>query len=81
MRVRRPGSASGWSGYAWLKEGGRDVWLQTSSISSREGQPSDSGVDIIITQGSEAGGLTTEALTGLFTLLLPAWWTLCIPRP
>jgi NAD(P)H-dependent flavin oxidoreductase YrpB (nitropropane dioxygenase family) len=50
-----------------LKEGACDVWLQTSSIATAQAATA-SGVDIIISQGSEAGG-HNRSTTGLFTLL------------
>ena len=50
-----------------LKEAACDVWLQTSSIATAQAAIA-SGVDIIIAQGSEAGG-HNRSTTGLFTLL------------
>src|SRR5215813_5214516 len=50
-----------------LKEAACDVWLQTSSIATAQAATA-SGVDIIIAQGSEAGG-HNRSTTGLFTLL------------
>ncbi len=50
-----------------LKEAHCDVWLQTSSIATARAAIA-SGVDIIIAQGSEAGG-HNRSTTGLFTLL------------
>lgn len=50
-----------------LKGARSDVWLQTSSVRTAEAAVA-SGVDIIIAQGSEAGGHNRSA-TGLFTLL------------
>ena len=50
-----------------LKDGACDVWLQTSSIATAQAATA-SGVDIIIAQGSEAGG-HNRGTTGLFTLL------------
>jgi NAD(P)H-dependent flavin oxidoreductase YrpB (nitropropane dioxygenase family) len=50
-----------------LKEADCDVWLQTSSIATAQAAIA-SGVDIIIAQGSEAGG-HNRSTTGLFTLL------------
>src|SRR4029077_6339183 len=50
-----------------LKEGACDVWLQTSSIATAQAATA-SGVDVIIAQGSEAGGHNRSS-TGLFTLL------------
>jgi NAD(P)H-dependent flavin oxidoreductase YrpB (nitropropane dioxygenase family) len=50
-----------------LKEARCDVWLQTSSIAAARAAIS-SGVDIIIAQGSEAGG-HNRSTTALFTLL------------
>jgi NAD(P)H-dependent flavin oxidoreductase YrpB (nitropropane dioxygenase family) len=47
-----------------LKEAGCDVWLQTSSIAAARVAIA-SGVDIIIAQGSEAGG-HNRSTTGLF---------------
>src|SRR5262245_33837353 len=50
-----------------LKETACDVWVQTSSIATAQAANA-SGVDIIIAQGSEAGG-HNRSTTGLFTLL------------
>src|SRR5262249_237471 len=50
-----------------LKQAACDVWLQTSSIATAQAAIA-SGVDIIIAQGSEAGG-HNRSTTGLFTLL------------
>lgn len=44
-----------------------DVWLQTSSIDAAR-EATAAGVDVIIAQGSEAGG-HNRSTTGLFTLL------------
>jgi enoyl-[acyl-carrier protein] reductase II len=55
---------------AWirrLKDGGCDVWLQTASINSAQAAIA-AGVDIIIAQGSEAGG-HNRSTVNLFTLL------------
>jgi len=50
-----------------LKDGGCDVWFQTSSVDTARAAI-DSGVDLIIAQGSEAGG-HNRSTTGLFALL------------
>ena len=50
-----------------LKAAQCDVWLQTSSIATARAAI-DSGVDVIIAQGSEAGG-HNRSTVGLFTLL------------
>jgi enoyl-[acyl-carrier protein] reductase II len=50
-----------------LKDAGCDVWLQTSSVAAAETAVA-SGVDVIIAQGSEAGG-HNRSTTGLTTLV------------
>ena len=50
-----------------LKEAHCDVWLQTGSVADAEAAVA-SGVDVIIAQGSEAGG-HNRSTTGLFALL------------
>jgi len=50
-----------------LKEAHCDVWLQTSSVESAQAAIG-CGVDLIVAQGSEAGG-HNRSTTGLFTLL------------
>ncbi|MBC7928341.1 MAG: nitronate monooxygenase [Bryobacteraceae bacterium] len=50
-----------------LRQAQCDVWLQTSSVSTAKAAVSD-GVDLIIAQGSEAGG-HNRSTTGLFALL------------
>ena len=50
-----------------LKTAGCDVWLQTSSLTTAR-EAIASGVDVIIAQGSEAGG-HNRSTTGLITLL------------
>lgn len=50
-----------------LKKAGCEVWLQTSSVATARAAIA-SGVDIIIAQGSEAGGHSRSTI-GLFTLV------------